>query len=145
MGEARQFGDRNPGKLEGDIFVIDSLRLVIGDDRRGPNLPERWLFRLFRAGLAGGVEAVIERGPDPGLAAPGRRTEAAAVRRHDQEVAHEPFRKRVGHIDARCGDDGPGRLDKAHRARRRHPACLSIIGDGGGGQLIATVIHLDRA
>lgn len=62
---SRDIGQRHAGEFDPGILVINRLLGLLVDDARGTHLPERRLFRIVLAGLAGGVDALVE---DEGLA-----------------------------------------------------------------------------
>ena len=59
------------------VLVIDRVRLLVLDDARGPDLPERRPLGVILAGFAGGVGALLQDGHvavrplDPGRGEPG--------------------------------------------------------------------------
>jgi hypothetical protein len=115
------------------------------DDPRGADLPERRLFRVVLAGLAGGVDALVE---DEGLAVGAlgaRRGEAGLVGIQDAQRIDEAVAEIVGQVEAVAGDDGAVGLGDAGIAARDDALAGPIIHDLVGLDRAALIQNLDVA
>src|ERR687883_1770474 len=122
-GQIGKPGHRKAEEFEAGVPVIDHLLALGVDDPGGAHLPERWLFRVVLARLAGRVDAAGEdRGllRDP-LGARGResrlvgRFEAERLDEALAEILRDVGRIRIGHgpvwllnADMALGLDAPG-------------------------------------
>ena len=59
-GKIGDIGDRHAGDLEPRVLVVDDVGLLVLDDLRGADLPQRRPLRMGLARLAGGVDAAVE-------------------------------------------------------------------------------------
>ena len=58
----RHVGERHAEKLDAGVLEIEHLLALVMDDPGGLDLPKRRFFRIVLAGLAGGIDAILQHG-----------------------------------------------------------------------------------
>ena len=149
-------------EFEARVLEIDHLLALVVNDARGLDLPQRRLFRIVLARLAGGVDAVVKDGEVAARALGARRRHARLIRRVEAQRIDEPVPVVVGQVhDVAVGDLAVlfGQPDIAFgvqalacfrrrstlSASQRRAAVIDLhVADGGDAMIGVVVVDLAR-
>jgi len=140
-----QRSDRQAEHLEARPLEADDLGLSVPDDLARLDAPDRRLVGLFLAGLAGGVDAVVEGRHRAVLAVGAFGREIGLVDGLDAQLVDESVAEIVGDINFVGVNLVAALFDDINVAGRHQPLGRAVIADPVGDQLVAAIFDLHAA